>query len=76
MSQFDYQKFGVLYADDDSSALNRFRDEFSSRFRILTAQTTESAFDQLAHDRIGVGLVLCEQTLADSQGVPFLNKAW
>jgi signal transduction histidine kinase len=74
MSGFDYQKYGVLYADDDSSALKRFKDEFGSRFRVLTADTAESAMEQLTRDRVGIGLVLCGRSLADAHNFPFLTQ--
>jgi two-component system, probable response regulator PhcQ len=72
--RYDYSKYAILYVDDEEKSLKYFRDIFSSKFQVLTAESAEKGFDLLERYKGRVGIVMSDQRMPGEKGVPFLSR--
>ena len=74
-SLYDYQKYAVLYVDDEEMSLKYFTRAFQNQFQILTAANAKEAYQLLEQQRDRIGLIMTDQRMPGEQGVQFLGRA-
>ncbi|HEX2226558.1 MAG TPA: response regulator [Candidatus Binatia bacterium] len=74
-NRYDYQKYAVLYVDDEEMSLKYFTRAFKHQFRIFTAANAKEAYQLLEEHRDKVGLIMTDQRMPGEQGVQFLGRA-
>ena len=74
-SLYDYQKYAVLYVDDEEMSLKYFTRAFQNQFQILTAANAKEAYQVLEQNRDKIGLIMTDQRMPGEQGVQFLGRA-
>ncbi len=72
---YDYQKFAVLYVDDEEMSLKNFTRAFADQFRILTACNAREGLRILEERREEIGLLMTDQKMPGEKGVWLLEKA-
>ena len=71
---YDYQRYAILFVDDEALIRKAFRRIFSGKFRILEAEDGVQAlavFRQHAHE---IGIIVTDQRMPNETGVGFLTK--
>jgi two-component system probable response regulator PhcQ len=74
-SLYDYQKYAVLYVDDEEMSLKYFTRAFQNQFQILTAASAKDAYQILEQQRERIALIMTDQRMPGEQGVQFLGRA-
>jgi len=69
---YDYNKYAVLYVDDEEQSLKYFRKAFEKEFWVLTALSAEEARDILDQEKSRVGLLITDQRMPRQSGVDLL----
>lgn len=72
---YDYQKFAILYVDDEEKSLKYFTRAFADQFRILTAANAQDGLKLLEEHRDEIGLLMTDQRMPGEKGVWLLEKA-
>jgi len=71
---YDYQRYAILFVDDEAITRKYFRRLFGDKFRILEAEDGVQAlavFRQHAHE---IGIIVTDQRMPNETGVGFLSK--
>ncbi len=71
---YDYQRYAILFVDDEAITRKYFRRLFGDKFRILEAEDGVQAlavFRQHAHE---IGIIVTDQRMPNETGVAFLSK--
>ena len=71
----DYQKFAVLYVDDEEMALKYFTRAFQNQFQIFTAANAKEGYQVLEQHCDKIALIMTDQRMPGEQGVQFLGRA-
>src|SRR3974377_177556 len=74
-SLYDYQRFAVLYVDDEEQSLKQFARAFSDQLRILTAPSAQEGLKVLEQHKDDIGLLMTDQRMPGEKGVWLLEKA-
>ena len=74
-AQRDYQKFAILYVDDEEKSLKNFVRGFGDDFRILTAPNAKDGFALLEKHKDEIGLLMTDQRMPGENGVWLLEQA-
>ncbi len=74
-TDYDYQKFAVLYVDDEEMSLAAFARAFGDRFRILTASSAQEGLQLLELHKDEIGLLMTDQRMPGEKGVWLLERA-
>jgi two-component system, probable response regulator PhcQ len=72
---YDYQRFAVLYVDDEEKSLKYFTRAFQDQFRILTATNAQDGLKLLEQHKDEIGLLMTDQRMPGEKGVWLLEKA-
>ena len=72
---YDYQKFLIIYVDDEEKSLKSFTRAFEGQFRILTATTAQEGLKLIEENVDEVGLILTDQRMPGEKGVWLLENA-
>ena len=72
---YDYQKFLIIYVDDEEKSLKSFTRAFEGQFRILTATNAQDGLKLIEEHADEIGLVLTDQRMPGEKGVWLLEKA-
>jgi two-component system, probable response regulator PhcQ len=72
---YDYQKFAVLYVDDEEMALKYFTRAFKNQFQIFTAANAKEGYQVLEQHCDKIALIMTDQRMPGEQGVQFLGRA-
>ena len=72
---YDYQKFAILYVDDEEMSLKYFTRAFRNKFRILSAANAQDGYRLLEQHRDEISLVMTDQRMPGEKGVQFLERA-
>lgn len=72
---YDYQKFAILYVDDEEKSLKYFTKAFSDQFTVLTAATAREGLAILEEKKDSIGILMTDQRMAGEKGVWLLEKA-
>jgi len=74
-TSYDYQRFAILYVDDEEKSLKYFTLTFGDTFRIFTAPSAQAGYQILENHQEEIGLILSDQRMAGEKGVQFLERA-
>jgi len=72
---YDYQKYAILYVDDEEMSLKYFTRAFRNKFRILSAANARDGYRLLEQHRDEISLVMTDQRMPGEKGVQFLERA-
>jgi two-component system probable response regulator PhcQ len=72
---YNYQKFAILYVDDEEMSLKYFVRAFSEQFRIFTANNAQEGLKVLAEHQDEIGLLMTDQRMPGEKGVWLLERA-
>lgn len=71
----DYQKYLVLFVDDEDKTRKYFKRLFGDAFRIILASDGVEALEVLQQHLDEVGLIVTDQRMPNETGLAFLEKA-
>jgi len=69
-----FEKFGILYVDDEVKSLKYFREIFEDLAPIYTAENGEEGFEVFQKHRHEIGIVLSDQRMPGESGLSFLQR--
>ncbi|HEY7163391.1 MAG TPA: hybrid sensor histidine kinase/response regulator [Candidatus Binatia bacterium] len=72
---YDYQKYAILYVDDEEMSLKYFTRAFRNKFRIFSAANARDGYRLLEQHRDEISLVMTDQRMPGEKGVQFLERA-
>jgi two-component system probable response regulator PhcQ len=72
---YNYQKFAILYVDDEEKSLKYFTRAFSEQFRVLTATNAQDGLKLLEEHKDEIGLLMTDQRMPGEKGVWLLERA-
>jgi len=72
---YDYQKYLILYVDDEELSLKYFARAFGDQFRILTAPNATRALELIQAHAHELGLLMTDQRMPGIPGTELLEKA-
>jgi len=75
MEPADYQKYLVLFVDDEDKTRKYFKRLFGDTFRIVLASDGLEALEVLQQHVDEIGLIVTDQRMPNETGVAFLEKA-
>jgi two-component system probable response regulator PhcQ len=71
----DFQKWSILYVDDEEMSLKYFNRAFGTKFRVLIAANASEGYRLLEQHRNEIGLLMTDQRMPGEKGVQFLERA-
>ncbi len=74
MIRNDYQKYSVLYVDDEERSLKAFERAFGHHFKILTAPNAAAGLKILESHPDDIGLLITDQLMPGEKGVWLLER--
>jgi two-component system probable response regulator PhcQ len=74
-SYYDYNKYFILYVDDEENSLKYFRQYFADKFSILTAPSAAEGFALLKKNQGKVAVLITDQRMPGEKGVQLLERA-
>src|SRR5260221_9689563 len=72
---YNYQKFAILYVDDEEKSLKYFTRAFKEHFRIYTATNAQDGLKILEEHKDDIGLLMTDQRMPGEKGVWLLERA-
>src|SRR6516225_1449335 len=72
---YNYQKFAILYVDDEEKSLKYFVRAFSEQFRMFTATNAQEGLRILEQHKEEIGLIMTDQRMPGEKGVWLLERA-
>jgi two-component system probable response regulator PhcQ len=72
---YNYQKFAILYVDDEEMSLKYFTRAFGEQFRIFTANNAQDGLKILEEHKDEIGLLMTDQRMPGEKGVWLLERA-
>ncbi len=72
---YNYQKFAILYVDDEEMSLKYFMRAFKEQFRIFTATNAQDGLKVLEEHKAEIGLLMTDQRMPGEKGVWLLERA-
>ncbi|WP_459871635.1 response regulator, partial [Endothiovibrio diazotrophicus] len=73
-SPIDYQRFAVLFVDDEEPALRVFKRYYSRDLRVFTAPSVDAATEVLEAHGGEIGVLLTDQRMPGKPGVELLDR--
>ena len=74
IDQYDYQRYAILFVDDEEKTRKYFRRLFGEKFRILEAADGVEALDVFRRNANEIGIIVTDQRMPNETGVGFLSK--
>jgi CheY-like chemotaxis protein len=74
IDDYDYQRYAILFVDDEANTRKYFRRLFSEKFRILEAEDGVQALDVFRKHANEIGIIVTDQRMPNETGVGFLSK--
>lgn len=71
---YDYQRYAILFVDDESNTRKYFRRLFGEKFRILEAEDGLQAMKVFREHAGEIGIIVTDQRMPNETGVGFLSK--
>jgi CheY-like chemotaxis protein len=71
---YDYQRYAILFVDDEANTRKYFRRLFGEKFRILEAGDGVEALDVFRQHADEIGIIVTDQRMPNETGVGFLSK--
>ena len=72
---YNYNKFAVLYVDDEEKSLANFSRAFGDQFHIFTASSAQDGLKLLEQHADEIGLLMTDQRMPGEKGVWLLERA-
>lgn len=74
IDDYDYQRYAILFVDDEANTRKYFRRLFGEKFRILEAEDGVQALDVFRKHANEIGIIVTDQRMPNETGVGFLSK--
>lgn len=74
IDDYDYQRYAILFVDDEANIRKYFRRLFSDKFRILEAEDGVQALAVFRQHANEIGIIVTDQRMPNETGVGFLSK--
>ena len=71
---YDYQRYAILFVDDEANTRKYFRRLFGEKFRILEAEDGVEALAVFRQNANEIGIIVTDQRMPNETGVGFLSK--
>ncbi len=71
---YDYQRYAILFVDDEANTRKYFRRLFGEKFRILEAEDGIQALAVFRQHANEIGIIVTDQRMPNETGVGFLSK--
>lgn len=71
---YDYQRYAILFVDDEANTRKYFRRLFGEKFRILEAEDGVQALAVFRQHANEIGIIVTDQRMPNETGVAFLSK--
>lgn len=71
---YDYQRYAILFVDDEANTRKYFRRLFGEKFRILEAEDGLQAMTVFREHADEIGIIVTDQRMPNETGVGFLSK--
>ncbi len=71
---YDYQRYAILFVDDEATTRKYFRRLFGEKFRILEAEDGVQALAVFRQHADEIGIIVTDQRMPNESGVGFLSK--
>ncbi len=71
---YDYQRYAILFVDDEANTRKYFKRLFSEKFRILEAEDGVQALEVFRQHANEIGIIVTDQRMPNETGVGFLSK--
>ena len=70
-----YQKYAILYIDDEEKSLKYFTRAFGDKFKVLSAVSAADGYRLLEQHRDEIALLITDQRMPGEKGLDFLKRA-
>ena len=74
IDSYDYQRYAILFVDDEPNTRKYFRRLFGEKFRILEAEDGVHALTVFRQHANEIGIIVTDQRMPNETGVGFLSK--
>jgi CheY-like chemotaxis protein len=74
IDNYDYQRYAILFVDDEANTRKYFRRLFAEKFRILEAEDGVEALKVFLQHANEIAIVVTDQRMPNETGVGFLSK--
>ena len=74
IDDYDYQRYAILFVDDEANTRKIFKRLFSEKFRILEAEDGVQALEVFRRHANEIGIIVTDQRMPNETGVGFLSK--
>lgn len=74
IDDYDYQRYAILFVDDEANTRKYFRRLFGEKFRILEAEDGIEALAVFRQHANEIGIIVTDQRMPNETGVGFLSK--
>jgi CheY-like chemotaxis protein len=74
IDSYDYQRYAILFVDDEATTRKYFRRLFGEKFRILEAEDGVQALEVFKQHADEIGVIVTDQRMPNETGVGFLSK--
>ncbi|MBC8001749.1 MAG: response regulator [Opitutaceae bacterium] len=74
IDSYDYQRYAILFVDDEANTRKYFRRLFGEKFRILEAEDGVQALTVFRQHASEIGIIVTDQRMPNETGVGFLSK--
>ncbi len=71
---YDYQRYAILFVDDEANTRKYFKRLFGEKFRILEAEDGIQALAVFRQHANEIGIIVTDQRMPNETGVGFLSK--
>ncbi len=71
---YDYQRYAILFVDDEANTRKYFKRLFGEKFRILEAEDGVQALAVFRQYADEIGIIVTDQRMPNETGVGFLSK--
>jgi CheY-like chemotaxis protein len=71
---YDYQRYAILFVDDEANTRKYFKRLFGEKFRILEAEDGIQALAVFRQHAGEIGIIVTDQRMPNETGVGFLSK--
>lgn len=71
---YDYQRYAILFVDDEANTRKYFRRLFGEKFRIIEAEDGVQALAVFREHANEIGIIVTDQRMPNETGVGFLSK--
>lgn len=74
IDDYDYQRYAILFVDDEANTRKYFRRLYGEKFRILEAEDGVQALTVFRQHAREIGIIVTDQRMPNETGVGFLTK--